>query len=139
MGLGWYIDRTAQDSKHEFIGSWWGPDIPLILSERSYSTTLEIRRDGTFTKTQTYGYDKESVTFVGTYKIYDDGQIIFKLSNYQVTVPKTEQVNLDVNQVFICRCAVDSYRCLLVTEISSGRTPVSMNRDLNWDQAYYPR
>ena len=49
ISLGWWIDHTSRN-RRDIVGTWYYPTGDFI--QLGYTTTLEIRADGTFTKEQ---------------------------------------------------------------------------------------
>ena len=72
VSICWWLDH-ADRSRRDIVGVWYFPNGDFI--QMGYRTTLEIREDGTFTKTQdTRG---GSSIFNGTYVANENGTVTF--------------------------------------------------------------
>ena len=144
--LGWYVDRN---SKGGINGSWTLANFPI--GHQGYSSTLEIRPDGTFSKIQRHRRGEES--FAGTYNIVEPGIVDFRVSKADYTPvfdvkgafpdlldpedrDKTPETKID--RTFKCRYAIDSSGCLILHEYKmlrifeegmNGKT----NLDIEWE------
>jgi len=114
VSVAWYVDRNLRNQRY-IIGTWYYPtnDVGVL----GYTSLLEIRSDGTFTKIQ--GSRHGSKTFNGTHTVRENGRITFHVSS------KTERWDLDdvfgrepketqVNASYPCRCAIDPTGYLVI-------------------------
>ena len=74
--LGWCVERASRH-RRDIVGTWYYPTNDLTVL--GYTSLLEIRWDGTFTKIQGYRTSRE--TFKGTYTVEDDGRITFHVTS----------------------------------------------------------
>ena len=95
-----------------------------------YSTTLEIRADGTFTKRQEYRTSAE--TFNGTYTALENGLIQFHADERVDSLWGLDQEPLEIDRTFRCRCAVDDGGHLVVYEYEMWRV-FDEESDLKWE------
>ena len=137
IALGWYVDFGSRD---RIIGTWTGPASALTLSSNSYTTTLEIRPDGTFSKVQRDGTN--AVTFTGTYSILDDGLVKFNVAQIaRATDVLDEWTASTTDRNYFCRCAIDATGFLVIAEIPRANPfetndPFTREPELIWE-AYY--
>jgi len=124
----WYADHYSH-LRSEIVGSWTYP-IPSI-GLLGYHELLEIKRDGTFAKRQTYRtyYDE----FSGTYTCKDDGTVVFHVTrkthgtdfDFDLNVFHSERKLVrrgpevsSVYATYILRCAVDRTGYLVMDDIT---------------------
>ena len=122
--LGWYVDRN---SKGGITGSWKLANSPI--AQLGYSTTLDIRPDGTFSKVQRYRDGEQ--TFAGTYEMSKPGFVDFHVSSevyipaFDIKAAFSDQLQQGVSdkapatkidETFQCRWAIDASGCLIVHE-----------------------
>ena len=116
IALGWYVDSRHRQS---IVGTWHYPTPDECVL--GYGSTLEIRADGTFTKTQ--WHRSGSDTFEGTYAIDKDRRVIFHVTSKTTATDfdsffqkEPEKIKLDAT--YECRCAIDPAGYLILTELS---------------------
>ena len=110
MALSWYVEHTSRGS---FTGSWKGSRSPRFI-QNGYSTTLDIRQDGTFTKVQRGRW--VITTFNGTYSIIDGGLVEFHVSEVSSRASFDEEERYSLDRTFLCRCAIDRTGFLVIYE-----------------------
>jgi hypothetical protein len=121
VSLGWYVDHVDRN-RRDIIGTWHypTPDFTVV----GYGTSLVIRPDGTFTKTQSGRSSTE--TFDGTYSVDKEGRVVFHVES------KLVQTDLDailpeerdperLDSAYELRCAVDKSGYLIVADVDSIR------------------
>ena len=117
MAMSWYVDSRGRRS---IVGVWCYP----IEGGVDYASSLTIRADSTFTKTQLYPFGMD--TFAGTYAIDKDGVVIFhvtsKTRKHGPHETVRDETKLDANYMF--RCAVDPSGYILLHEINSHLSSV---------------
>lgn len=121
-----------------------------FMAMMGYTSTLEIKADGTFEKIESEGpIDHETIeTYRGICRRLKDGTIEFHLTS-KTTTPATlraqgkegETTSLDV--VFWCRCALDSAGFLVIdhfqTEPSTEYSFTKNDTGLEWRTCYPAR
>ena len=107
--LGWYVERTSRN-RRDIIGTWYYPTNDVSLM--GYSSLLEIRRNGTFTKIQ--GYRTHSVTYDGTYAVEDNGRVSFHVTSRKTSYISSESETEELDSYYFCRCAVDPTGYLVI-------------------------
>lgn len=117
--LGWYVDRTSRN-RRDILGTWYYPTNDLGVL--GYTSLLEIRSDGTFTKIQ--GHRECSETFDGTYSVRENGRLMFHVTAKtsendfdRLLDRKPETKKLDAH--YSCRCAIDPTGYLAIDGHSS--------------------
>lgn len=107
ISLGWYIDHR-QRSIPQIIGEW-----QLTPRQLGYHSLLDIRPDGKFSKVQNYRFG--SVTFVGTYRVEENGEIVFEVTSRILSDRLGgEPAKFTMDAEYTCRCGIDSSGCLVV-------------------------
>lgn len=128
VALGWYVDRQMHDHR-ALTGEWCYPtnDVGVL----GYTSLLNLRSDGTFTKIQ--GYRTSYETFDGTYELRDDGRIRFHVTSrtegkemFELMAAKMDGFDYEptvtkLDEQYDFRCAVDSAGYLVI----DARTPFS--------------
>ena len=114
IALGWYLDHN---SSVWLTGTWVGPSTPNLL-QLGYSTSLEIRENGTFTKVQRFGASTN--TFTGNYSILDDGLVKFHATKLGYSsCSDGEPQESSIARTFLCRCAIDKSGILVIYQCSA--------------------
>lgn len=123
----WYADHYSY-LRSDIVGTWRYPTRDRVLL--GYVTTLQINRDGTFTKYQQHrGFFEE---YAGTYTSNKSGTVAFhvnqKTSGFTL-LSKTKELPAEfkllepkvssVNVTFECRCAIDKTGHLVLYPVSS--------------------
>ena len=129
VGLGWWADRN---SNRQIQGLWRYPTPDIALT--GYSTTLEIRADGTFTKVQRHRTFTQ--TFSGEYKTLERGLVQFHVTEQNDSIFGLDETPKEIDQSFRCRCAVDKTGYLVVYEYQMWRA-FDGESDLRWE-TYHP-
>lgn len=131
----WYVDHYSY-LRREIIGRWTFPTKATPYGVLGYSSVLEIRRDGTFTKRQFYRLGEK--TFSGTYTCHEDGKIVFHVtqsvwdSHYMRFLREKKRRSQDsilerivvepkvskLDTTFVFFCAIDKAGHLVMDEIS---------------------
>ena len=113
IALGWYVDRNSPES---ITGFWKRAGVPGMIYS-GYSTTLDIRPDGTFTKVQKYRTCEEVV--VGNYRFLEERIVEFQVTSISgFAISHDELKHPKLNWIFLCRCAIDRAGMLLIHEYS---------------------
>lgn len=117
LGLGWYLDHN-NPRRTNIVGSWRTARFSGYLI--SYFTNLEIREDGTFSKSQS---DRRATeVYEGTYQTLRDGTVVFHVTLKKTFHPywhkdndieSSKQVTLD--HKFKLHCAIDPSGLLLMS------------------------
>ena len=113
LAMGWWIDRSHYATK-DIVGVWYSPthDLPVPVVLHS---TLEIRQDGTFTKSQKHRTHVD--IYDGTYSI-SHGMVIFHVKSKTTKIggghkfTSTDKKKTD--KQFAIRCAIDPGGYLVV-------------------------
>lgn len=120
VALGWFADRQNRN-RRELLGEWYYPasDVAVV----GYTSLLEFRDDGTFTKIQ--GYRVGDKTYEGTFDYCDDGAILFHVTKVTESASLAftrngEPVITNVECDCRCRCAVDPTGFLIIDARSFG-------------------
>jgi hypothetical protein len=139
IALGWYVDRRNHRS---IVGTWHYPTPDAMLL--GYGTSLEIRADGTFVKTQHGRYGSD--TFEGTYAVDKESRVIFHVTS------KTSQNDFDelfnrgptrtkLDDTYECRCAVDPADYLIMQEVNPFLSAALNDKDtgIRWEKSMQRR
>ena len=113
--LGWYVDHT---SNSKYTGTWVGiaDNFP---ESTGYSTSLEIRSNGTFEKIQRFA--GTTTIFTGEYNTVDNGLVQFNVTKLVCSKHGHEgKFKLNTNRVFQCRCAIDAVGILIIHRYSAS-------------------
>jgi hypothetical protein len=132
VSLGWFVDHQNR-IRRDIVGSWYypTPDVQVL----GYSTTLDIRLDGTFTKTQVIS--EFAWKYDGTYTTNNDGTVTFHVAKRTMTCgPPHNQTIAQFNHSFRCRCGVDRTGYLVIDDY--GSAPFGKNTRIQWE-TYMPQ
>ena len=126
--LGWYVDHFYRFQR-EILGTWH-------YSHGGYRTTLTIRPDKSFEKTQRWR--THGRTFEGTYEPYDGG-VVFSILNQTDFEHTQNGPNVTsekrLNETVPCRLAICNNGYLLIHSL--GSKAVAQELRLNWE-SYKP-
>ena len=132
ISLSWAADRWA---RRAITGTWYYPTNDIRLT--GYTSTLEINRDGSFTKIQTYRIGWKA--FSGEYMLQDDGCVLFHITSITEPSPTIvdgaivdEHVSKVLDASFYCRCAVDLTGFLVIDARDSFSYP-NDECDIEWE------
>ncbi len=137
VSLCWYLDHTNRN-RRDIIGSWYYPTPDV--NQLGYTTTLEIRSDGTFTKTQQYR--TSAYIYDGTFLPNDDGTVTFHIAkrtdNFFMSemLPEDEPTITEFDHTIRCRCAVDKTGYLLIEDY--GKAQWTKETEIQWE-TYMPK
>ena len=137
ISLGWWIDHTSRN-RRDIVGTWYYPTGDFI--QLGYTTTLEIRADGTFTKKQKYRTG--SSTYDGTYSTNENGTVTFNVhkrindSLIGEMLPDFKPTITEFDAAFRCRCGVDKTGYLIIDDY--GMAPFAKDTGIQWE-TYMPK
>ena len=125
IALGWYVDHHAH-GRRELLGEWYYPTNDVNVT--GYTSLLNLRKNGTFTKVQ--GYRMNYETFDGTYDIDENGRVDFHVTSrtegsdvFNAISRAAEQKGMEIDSTptvtqiderHSCRCGIDSDGFLVI-------------------------
>ncbi len=128
IALGWYVDSRRRQS---IVGTWVYPTPESGLM--GFGSTLDIRADGTFTKSQYCDIGQSA--FDGSYEFGADGRVLFHVtSGPSKSGFGDERVKLDA--YYAMRCAADSAGYLLLQESGWQQTRDDKS-GITWETEMY--
>lgn len=126
--LGWYVDRLGRHRDRAMVGVWHYPTPDRIIL--GYVSRLEIRSDGTFTKTQSGNNGGE--VFEGTWTVVEDGSVSFHVTSCDVE-GRVGVSPRGLNALYSCRCAIDPAGYLVIDVISDSESALEGRSRIQWE------
>ncbi|MGC4006216.1 MAG: hypothetical protein QM811_25115 [Pirellulales bacterium] len=136
VGVGWYVDHTNR-RRNDIVGTWSAPTRDgsrYGFTRTGYYSSLEIKNDGTFIKTQSGRW--QSDVYTGTYECLDDGIVVFRVLSKQIVLehPLGEASKAEtIDREYPCRCAVDRGGHLLINKIPTANMLDNDEIKIRWE------
>lgn len=133
VGMAWYVERTRH--RMDLHGTWYYPTKGRGLY--GYTSMLEIKPDGTFTKTQ--GSRTLVEIFAGSYSEERSGAITFhvtkKTQKNRSSNSQFDPVVTILDENYRRRCAVDGSGYLIIEKVDSANFWRTDTRDsgIKWE------
>ena len=132
--LGWWADQTSP-TRRDIVGSWLSPATGT-LHNYGYTTALEIRDDGTFTKRQDYQMSSVGAIaeiYDGKYTVNDDGIVAFAVleRTYIEKVPGFVPAKFECNVRYDCRCGIDGTKHLVIKILNVDNGDPAFDADVD--------
>jgi len=141
ISLGWLVEHFDHRRK-DIVGTWHYPTprINVYSEAQGYSSTFEIRSDGTFQKTQLRG--TASSIYEGRYAPNDDGTVTFRIVKrtrntkdgrpLPANATRITEFNESFNAEFRCSCGIDKTGYLIIAD-GYGLNPFGHETGIRWE------